>query len=63
MAEIVRILMRRDGMSKNEAQEAFESCKEHIQEAAIEGACYDEIADIIADELGLEMDYLDELLD
>ena len=51
--EVVRILMERDGMSKAEAQERFEEVSEMLAEADPW-----DVEDILADELGLEMDYL-----
>lgn len=61
MNEIVEILMRRDGISRLEAESLVEECKEEVWDAAARGN-YQECEDIIALYLGLELDYLDEML-
>lgn len=61
MNEIVEILMRRDGISRLEAENLVEECKEEVWDAAARGN-YQECEDIIALYLGLELDYLDEML-
>ena len=55
--EVVRILMERDGMTREEAQETLEEVREMLSEAEPW-----EAEDIIADELGLEMDYIFDIL-
>lgn len=59
MREIVRILMRRDNMSEEEAWNLVEEVQEEIHDAMENFASYDDIADIIACDLGLEPDYMD----
>lgn len=59
MREIIEILMRRDGISWLEAANMVEECQNEILEAIADNASYDDIADIIADMLGLEPDYMD----
>ena len=61
MEEIINILMRRDGISRLEAENLLEECKEEIMFAAAKGN-YLECEDILASMLGLEPDYLDYLL-
>lgn len=61
MKEIINILMRRDGISENEARNLVEECREEI-ETAIAGGRYMEAEDIFMDWLGLEPDYLISLL-
>ena len=61
MNEIVEILMRRDGISRLEAENLIEECKEELWDAAARGN-YQECEDIIASYLELEPDYLDLLL-
>ena len=61
MNKIVEILMRRDGISRLEAESLVEECKEEVWNAAARGN-YQECEDIIALYLGLELDYLDEML-
>ena len=53
MNEVVRILMNRDGMTKNEAEELIEECRE-----ALENGDYEAIQDY----LGLEDDYIFDVL-
>ena len=57
MNEVVKILMRRDGITEQEALEAIRDCREQINYFCARG---DFIAaeDCIMDELGLEPDYL-----
>ena len=61
MRKIVDILMDRDGMSKKEAEELKERVHEEIMEALCAGDD-DLVEDIIYSELGLELDYIHELL-
>ena len=58
MEEIIRILMRRDGMSHDEARRYLKEVREEIAEAIEEQASLEEIEDIIMDELGLEPNYV-----
>ena len=63
MNSVVKVLMNRDGMSQLGAENRFEEVKE-IGNNEIEcGGDYDVVEDIIAGELGLEMDYLFDFLD
>lgn len=57
MNKVVEILMRRDGMTKSEAK----SLVEETREALLSGDPY-EAEDIIADYLGLEPDYIMDIL-
>ena len=58
-SEVVEILMRRDGLSRREAQERFNEVREMIQECNFDPF---ETEDILIEELGLEMDYIFEFL-
>ena len=58
---VVKILMNRDKMSRLEAENYVEQVREMLHEAAARGS-YMECEDIIYDELGLEPDYLMDLL-
>ena len=62
MKEIVNILMRRDGISENEAWDIVYETQNEISAAMADEASYDEIADIIASNLSLEPDYMDVFL-
>ena len=58
MDKVVSILMSRDGMTREEAEELVETTREMIYEA--EGSL--EVDDIIMDNLGLEPDYIFDLI-
>ena len=57
MNKVVEILMQRDGMTKSEA----ESLVEETREALLSSDSY-EAEDIIADYIGLELDYIMDIL-
>lgn len=56
--DIIDILIRRDGISYEEARQIVEECQDEIDEALECEADFDEIEDILAGDLGLEMDYI-----
>jgi hypothetical protein len=58
--EIVSLLMERDGISKAQALEEMKDCRDCILQA-IE-TCEEDPVDILMDMLGLEPDYLIDLL-
>lgn len=60
---IITILMRRDGMSYDEAERYVREVQEEISNEILAGASLEEIEDIIMDELGLEPDYVIDFLD
>ena len=55
--KVVRILMERDGLTKEEAVERFEEVAGMLADADPW-----DVEDILADELGLEMDYIFDFL-
>lgn len=57
MNEIIELLMRRDGISQQEAKEMYDGCRIDIHEA-FEGIFPFDPEEILASELGLEPDYL-----
>lgn len=57
MTELTRVLMVRDGITQEEAEERIEEVREMISEAGPW-----EAEDILADELGLELDYIFDIL-
>lgn len=61
MKEIIDILMRRDDISENEARNLVEDCMEEVETAIAEGRYY-EAEDIFMQEIGLEPDYLMNIL-
>ena len=62
MKRIIAILMERDNLSYTEAANIVEEVQEEITEAIDMGAGLYEIEDIIASELELEPDYLEDFL-
>lgn len=61
MQEIIDILMRRDGITRNEAQNLIDECVDEMFDCFYTGD-YQACEDIVASYLGLEPDYLDILL-
>lgn len=61
MSEIEKVLMRRDGMTEREAKKYFREVREEVLSAIDEGD-YDLAEDIMSGDLGLEMDYIVDLL-
>ena len=61
MNRVVEILMERDGMTEQEAKNAVEDVRCEIT-AAVEDGCYEEAEDIMYSLLGLEMDYIFDIL-
>ena len=59
---IAEILMRRDGNTRQEAEERVQYCRQRLYEEAVDAGDYNAAEDIIAEELGLEPDYITELL-
>lgn len=57
MQEIIEILMKRDGISYNDAKEAYLECREAIMEAIDNDEIF-EVDEILRSELGLEPDYI-----
>jgi hypothetical protein len=62
MQSIIDILIRRDGISENEAREICEQCRQDILHAIDKNYGIEEVEDILADWLGLEPDYLIDLM-
>ena len=61
-AGIVNILMARDGLSRKDAMDKIEYCSRRLYEEAVPIGSSDLADKIIAEELGLEPDYLIDLL-
>ena len=59
---IIDILIRRDEITLEEAREQVEETVILINESVETGGSYCEVEDILAGELGLEMDYIFDLL-
>ena len=56
------ILMRRDGLTEDEAENMINECRERIDEIIYNGGNLDDVERCMADLLGLEPDYIFELL-
>lgn len=56
---VVEILCRRDGISVKEAVARVREVQEQINSSNFD---YDEVEDIMASELGLEMDYIFDII-
>ena len=59
MNRIIEILMKRDGNTEKEAEARLDEVKNMLEE------CYydvDEAENIVLEQLGLEMDYLEDIL-
>jgi len=61
MREIAEVLMERDEMTAEEAEEVVNYTSDEIAEALENGAGYDDIEEIMLG-LGLEMDYIFDLI-
>lgn len=59
--EIIRILMERDGMDLQEAKEVFNDVKSEMEEAIADGD-YELAEEIFEGDLGLELDYVFDML-
>lgn len=60
---IISILMKRDGITEAEAREKVMNCQDEIDDILNMGGGCDQVADIIKGWLGLEMDYLFDVLE
>lgn len=58
---IINILMERDGLTKEEAKDLYKETQDMLNEA-IENGDFMECDQIIADQLGLEPDYLMDII-
>ena len=61
MNRVVKILMERDDMTRKEAESQVKEVQELLEEALSFGS-YTEAEYILVDELGLEMDYIFDLI-
>lgn len=59
MSEVVRVLMQRDGITKSEAEKMVSDVREMIYNC---NGDYDEAEEIMMSELGLEMDYITDII-
>ena len=57
MNEVINILMRRDGVTREEAKEMYLECRSELMDAIAGTSCIDP-EEVLASELGLEPDYI-----
>ena len=62
MEDIVKILMERDDLSHQEAQQMVEECRQRLQDEAIPTGDIELAEEILAEELGLELDHMMDLI-
>lgn len=62
MNSMKNVLMKRDGMSNEDANREMESARESLWEIIEFGGTLDDLEEMMAMEYGLEPDYLEELL-
>lgn len=63
MEDVIDILMKRDKISKADAQTRIDECKQRLNDEALASGDYELATEIIEDELGLEPDYMMDLID
>lgn len=61
LKSIKQVLMERDKISSEEADDIINDLKERVREIAEDG-CYSQLEDFMMEEVGLEPDYLDEIM-
>ena len=54
---IIQLLMRRDGVSRKEATQMYKDTRSELLDAIMGTSCLDQ-EDVLAEELGLEPDYI-----
>lgn len=60
--ELIELIAKRDGISENEAYEICEQCRRDILHAIDKNYNIEEVEDILMDWLGVEPDYLMDLM-
>ena len=62
MTDFEKVMMERDGYSKEEARMELNNAREMFYDALEHGDSYDDIEDMLAYDYGLEMDYIFDLI-
>lgn len=62
MNRIVRILMERDGLSQQEGRQMFDECRQRLMDEAVPSGDCELAEEILVEDLGLELDYLMDIL-
>ena len=60
--EFEQALMHRDGITASQAQRQRQEARDSIYNILEQGGSYDEVEELLADEYGLEMDYILDIL-
>lgn len=60
--DIIRLIMKRDNISYNEARVCVEDCINELERIVARGGSYEEAEDVVYYALSLEPDYLEILL-
>lgn len=60
--DIVKILMSRDNLTQSEAENVFKNAQRDINDVLEHGGDYEDVEDIMYCQLGLEMDYIFDIL-
>ena len=62
MNDIIKALMDRDNITLEEATDIFKDLKRQVSDLLDDGGDYDEVQDLLMDEVGLEMDCVIDLM-
>ena len=62
MTSFEKVLMRRDGLTAEEAKQEKEEAIQKIDEIATNTGSYSEVEQMLLDDYGLEMDYIMDLI-
>lgn len=58
MNDTEKVLMNRDGLTATEAKREFNRERSEVLDAIENGATYDDIEEMLLEDMGLEMDYI-----
>lgn len=61
--ELINILMHRDNLSRFAAEQQVYECADAVYDAIALGGGYDEVADLVEEYLGLEPDYITNIIE
>ena len=62
MTEFEKVMMERDGLSREQAREELIAAREDFYALVEDGAGYGEVEEMMLDDYGVEMDYLMDLI-
>jgi hypothetical protein len=58
MNDTEKVLMNRDGLTATESKREFNRERSEVLDAIENGATYDDIEEMLLEDMGLEMDYI-----